>query len=364
MSTQPMARSNSALYPHPFSKAYWKQAAGEFRKTNVLVFAALMIALRVALKPLSIPVGLELRINTAFFINAFGAMVFGPVVAIVAGGITDVLGCMLFPSGPYFLPFILTEIAGSVIFALCFYRTEVTAGRVILSRFCIDFFVNIVMTTPLMVWYYDIFYGRYYAIFDMARIAKNLAMFPLESVLLILFLRAVIPPAQRLGYVHSGVEKLRFTRRNVAVLVALAVVGVLAVAGYSLYSYNNTSLSASYTDEERLERNMSMNDIVRERHPEWTDETVSVIERAMPHFGVPDVVYTVAVYAVDEAQLEANAAEALEKDPASTYGMETLNGYSKSEARGDDALVSLGMATIVVDSGSGEVVSYEDDIAP
>ena len=234
----------------------------------------------------------------------------------------------------------------------------------ILSRFCIDFFVNIVMTTPLMVWYYDIFYGRYYAIFDMARIAKNLAMFPLESVLLILFLRAVIPPAQRLGYVHSGVEKLRFTRRNVAVLVALAVVGVLAVAGYSLYSYNNTSLSASYTDEERLERNMSMNDIVRERHPEWTDETVSVIERAMPHFGVPDVVYTVAVYAVDEAQLEANAAEALEKDPASTYGMETLNGYSKSEARGDDALVSLGMATIVVDSGSGEVVSYEDDIAP
>ena len=105
------------------------------------------------------------------------------------------------------------------------------------------------MTTPLMVWYYDIFYGRYYAIFDMARIAKNLAMFPLESVLLILFLRAVIPPAQRLGYVHSGVEKLRFTRRNVAVLVALAVVGVLAVAGYSLYSYNNTSLSASYTDE-------------------------------------------------------------------------------------------------------------------
>ena len=88
MSTQPMARSNSALYPHPFSKAYWKQAAGEFRKTNVLVFAALMIALRVALKPLSIPVGLELRINTAFFINAFGAMVFGPVVAIVAGGIT------------------------------------------------------------------------------------------------------------------------------------------------------------------------------------------------------------------------------------------------------------------------------------
>ena len=45
MTTSPTTLSNNALYPHPFSKAYWKQAASEFRKTNVLVFAALMIAL-------------------------------------------------------------------------------------------------------------------------------------------------------------------------------------------------------------------------------------------------------------------------------------------------------------------------------
>lgn len=363
MSSNATTLSNNALYPHPFSKAYWKQAAGEFRKTRVLVFAALMIALRVALKPVNIPIGLELKINTAFFINAFGAMVFGPVVAIVAAGITDVLGCMLFPSGPYFLPFILVEMAGSLIFALFFYRAEVTAARVMLARFCIDFFVNIVMTTPLMVLYYDLVMGKYYAVFDMARIAKNLAMFPVESVLLILFMRAVIPPTKRLGYVYSGVEKLRFTHRNIAVLVSLAVVGALAVAGYSLYSYNNTSLSAGYTASERLERNMGMNEIVREKHPELTGETVSVIESAIPHFGVPDIVYSVAVYSVDEAELEANAAEERAKDPESTYGLETLHGYSKSTARGDDALVSLGMATIVVNDDTGEIVSYIDDIA-
>ena len=362
MTTSSTTLSNNALYPHPFSKAYWKQAASEFRKTNVLVFAALMIALRVALKPLSIPVGPDLYINTAFFVNAYGAMVFGPVVALVGGAITDVLGYLAAPTGTYFLPFIFVEMAGSLVFALFFYRAEVTATRVILSRFCIDFFVNVVMTTPIMMLYYSLIMGRYYAIFDLARIVKNLAMFPIESVLLIVFMRAVIPATKRLGYVHSGVEKLRFTKRNVAVLVALAVVGVLAVAGYSVYSYNNTSLSADYTDDERLERNTAMNGIVRENHPELTEETVSIVESAIPHFGVPDVVYSVAVYTVDAQELEANAAEALAKDPESDYGLETLNGYSKSPARSDDALVNIGMATIVVNGDTGEVVSYADDI--
>ena len=37
-------QKSTALYPHPFSKAYWKDAAGELKDTRVLVFAALMIA--------------------------------------------------------------------------------------------------------------------------------------------------------------------------------------------------------------------------------------------------------------------------------------------------------------------------------
>ena len=49
---------NKTLYPHPFSKAYWKDAAGELKDTRVLVFAALMIALRVAMKLVAIPLAI------------------------------------------------------------------------------------------------------------------------------------------------------------------------------------------------------------------------------------------------------------------------------------------------------------------
>lgn len=220
------------LYDTPFSKEYWVQAVSEFRNLRVLLFAALMIALRVALKSVSIPIAANLRINIAFFINAYGAMVFGPVVAIAAAAVSDTLGCLLFPSGPYFFPFILTEIAGSLIFALFLYRTKVTTLRVTLSRFCIDFFVNIVLNTPIMWLYYRMVLGKNYAVFDLMRVVKNLVMFPIESVLLVLFLRVVIPPTRKLGYLVSDIEDLRFTKKSVITLSALAAVGIAAVVLY------------------------------------------------------------------------------------------------------------------------------------
>ena len=224
--------SGATLYKTPFSRDYWAQAASEFKNLKVLIFAALMIALRVALKSVSIPIAANLRINVAFFINAFGAMVFGPVVAIVAAAISDTLGCLLFPTGVYFFPFIFIEIAGSLIFALFFYRTKVTALRVTLSRFCIDFFVNIVLNTPVMWLYYQMILGRNYAIFDALRIVKNLVMFPIESVLLVLFFRVVIPPTQKLGYIPGGADELTFTKKNIIFLAVMTVIGVAAVALY------------------------------------------------------------------------------------------------------------------------------------
>ena len=232
MHTNPDSRK---LYDTPFSKEYWIQAASEFKNLRVLLFAALMIALRVALKSVSIPIAANLRINVAFFINAYGAMVFGPVVAIAAAAVSDTLGCLLFPSGPYFFPFIFTEIAGSLIFALFLYRTKVTTLRVTLSRFCIDFFVNIVLNTPIMWLYYQMVLGRNYAIFDAMRIVKNLVMFPIESVLLVLFLRVTIPPTYKLGYVHSDADSLRFTKKSIIALSALTAVGIAAVALYVAY---------------------------------------------------------------------------------------------------------------------------------
>ncbi len=92
--------------------------------------------------------------------------------------VSDTLGCLLFPSGVYFFPFIFTEMAGSLVFALFLYRARVTATRVILSRFCVDFFVNIVMTSPIMAWYYHVVFNKSYALFQLPDFLRIWLCFP------------------------------------------------------------------------------------------------------------------------------------------------------------------------------------------
>ena len=88
---------STALYSHPFSKAYWCDAAAELKDIRMLVVTALLIALRVALKPLAIPLGPQMSIQTAMLATALGAMIYGPVVAIPAAVISDTIGFMIFP---------------------------------------------------------------------------------------------------------------------------------------------------------------------------------------------------------------------------------------------------------------------------
>lgn len=52
---------STALYATPFSRDYWRDAVAELRDTRMLIFAALMVALRVALKSLGIPVAADLN---------------------------------------------------------------------------------------------------------------------------------------------------------------------------------------------------------------------------------------------------------------------------------------------------------------
>ena len=227
-------QNNIKLFDTPFSKEYWKQAASELKNTKTLIFAALMIALRIALKSVSIYIAADLRISIEFLVNALGAMTFGPVVAIAGAAVSDTLGALLFPSGPYFFLFIFTEIAGSLVFALFFYRTRISVTKVILSRFCTNFFVNIVLQTPIMYLYYQMMLGKTYKIFNLPRMIKNLVLFPVESLLLVLFLRALIPPLKSLGYKVSDISKLHFTKKNIVTLVILTIIGVAAVVIYVL----------------------------------------------------------------------------------------------------------------------------------
>ena len=347
-----MANKNksTALYPHPFSVAYWRDAAAELKDVKMLVITALMIALRIALKPFAIYIGPQMAIQTATLATALGAMIFGPVMAIPAAMVSDTIGFMIFPTGDYFLPFMLTEIASTMFYALCLYRAKPSATRVIVARFLICFVVNVVLQQFIFAWQYTYMGNPAKAkdsimgMMTTARLFKNLFFFPIESVVITLFLKVLVPVTSRIKLTFGGSKGLDFTKKQMAVLLVLLVIGVGSSVGYLDYYYNNNSITKDYSNEEVVQMNHEMHDIIVQKEVYIEKEaTLAVIEYASKPFFGAETTYTVALYEAKEGQVITDK----------------MWSYKKTPASKDETIQRIATVTIVVDNKTGEVLSYE-----
>ncbi len=346
-----MARNRStALYPHPFSRAYWRDAARELSDVRMLVITALMIALRIALKPFAIYIGPQMAIQTATLATALGAMVFGPVIAIPAAIVSDTVGFLLYPTGDYFLPFMLTEIASTMIYALCLYRAKPSATRVILARFLICFVVNVVLQQLIFAWQYTYLGNPEKAkdsilgIMTVARVFKNLFFFPIESVIITLFLKVLVPVTTRAKLTYSGESALSFTKKQVAALVCLFAVGAGSALCYLNYYYNNNSITKDYSAQEVVEMNQKLHGIILENDSSIDESsTVAVIEYASRPFFGKETSYDVALYQA--------------KEGASIT--DNMWGYKKTPASKDETLERIATVKVVTDNAGSEVLSFE-----
>ena len=358
----PRIQKSTTLYAHPFSRSYWRDAAAELKDTRMLVITALLVALRIALKPFAIPVGPQMYIQTPMLATALGGMIFGPVVAIPAAIVSDTIGFIVHPTGEYFLPFVLTEIASTVIYALCLYRSKVSPTRVMLSRFFICSLVNVVLQQLIYAWYY-LFIGNpesamssVLGIMTVSRIFKNLFFFPIETVILTLFLKVLLPITRRAKLTYGPEADMRFTKRQITALVCLVVIGAASAVGYLNYRYNTSSRSADYTTEERVEANRTMTDTVLLHTTDWDDRTVvCIVDSAYRGLFEQETDYTLSVYTLDEdAFTSGQAAD-------SKYTIDTLWAYSKSGPSKDKygSLVKVATAKVTKNEKTGEILFFE-----
>lgn len=217
----------------PFSKAYWKAAVSELKKPGSLVLAALFIALRVAVKAFNIPIPWveNQHIGLDFLVNSVGAMIYGPVVGMLGGAVSDTIGAFLFPQGPYFFPYIFLEMSSSFLFGLFLYRSHLTPSRVILSRFAVTVGCNMLLTPAIMN--LERFYKGKAAVkfFTLSRLVKNVILFPLEALLLVIFLSAVGVVLAKMKVIPASNGKMEIRPKHVILLCVLAAltVGILAL---------------------------------------------------------------------------------------------------------------------------------------
>jgi len=232
---------------------------------------------------------------------------------------------------------------------------------VMLSRFCICFFVNVVLQQFIYAWWY-VYIGNpeqakesILGIMTLSRILKNIAMFPIEAVVLTLFLRFLLPVTKRAKLTYGTDSDMKFTTKHVVTLVVLMAVGIASAVGYLGYRYNTSSRSADYSKEERVANNKAMAQLVLDETEDWDEETVvCIVDSAYRGLFESETDYTVAVYVLDEAAFAAGQAE------DEGYSMDTLWGYSKSGPKKDkyQSLVKVAEAKVVKVEKTGEVLSF------
>ena len=222
-----------------FTMDYWKLASVQLKDIKMMSIAALIVALRIAVKFFKIPLAPGLNISLDAYVNSLGSLVYGPVVGLLVGAVSDVLGCIVTGQmGEYFLPFILVEMMSSFIFALFFWKQKISLTRVIVSKFTVNLVCNIIMTSLFNKWYYYLYFGiekaQAYNVINGARIAKNLIMFPLEATIIVIVLTAALPILTRAKLVNScSVEK----PSNIEFILQIATLTVVSIALVLLYVF-------------------------------------------------------------------------------------------------------------------------------
>jgi len=233
-------QQNQSPLTHPpiLSVAYWRDAAANLKDVRMVALAAMIVALRAVCKMLEIPLAPGLNINVAALFNSVGAMVYGPVVGVVGAIVSDPLGYLLHPDGPYFLPFMLTDMSSSLIFGLFFWRRPLTVSRTMTAKFTVNMVSNVILTSAIMKWYYLVFYGvekaEAYNLINLTRIVKNLVLFPIEAILITVVLGALSPALYRLRMLPNKPD-LHLKVRHYILLAVLTLLAIGLVVFYVVF---------------------------------------------------------------------------------------------------------------------------------
>lgn len=159
---------------------------------NLTIFA-LLIALKIILSRIAgISFGI-FRISFAFIASAMTGYLFGPYLAALAGGLTDIIGFFLFPSGTYFPGYTLTSVIDGLIYGFMLHKKPLSFKRILMMMLMQAVICSLLLNT---LWTSLLLGKAFFAILP-ARILKNLIVVPIESLLLFTILKYLKHPLKQ-----------------------------------------------------------------------------------------------------------------------------------------------------------------------
>ena len=154
-------------------------SAKELKKLKTIVFTALLIAIGIVLGQFSIQITQSMKIGISFIATQLTAMLFGPVVGGIMGGVTDILKFIIKPTGPFLLGYTISAMLGPIIYGILLYKKPISFWRILISKAIVAVLVNLLFGSFLQAHYFG---AAFFALLP-AKLIQQAIQVPIQSIL-------------------------------------------------------------------------------------------------------------------------------------------------------------------------------------
>ncbi|MBP0963173.1 MAG: folate family ECF transporter S component [Oscillospiraceae bacterium] len=162
---------------------------------RLMVVVALLTAMQIIFSRLLSYSVWNMKIGLAFVPVMLAGMVFGPLAGALVGGLSDFIGALLFPIGPYFPGFTLTAALTGAMFGWVLHKRQHfgrVCGVVLFNQLVLGLLVN--------SFWISVLYGSSYTGLLLSRLLQYAILVPIEVIITWIFVRALTPVKSQLGW--------------------------------------------------------------------------------------------------------------------------------------------------------------------
>ncbi|MGY3724159.1 folate family ECF transporter S component [Granulicatella balaenopterae] len=159
----------------------------KLRNVHVLSISAMLTALAIVAIFFKVPIAPSIEVRFQALPIAVAGALFGPGIGASVAGVSDIVGVLIRPSGPFFPGFTISAMLTGMVYGLFLYKKPKSISRILLCQLLISLVINLLLNT----YWLSLLIGKGYWALLPGRVIKEVMMFPILSILQYLIYKKV-----------------------------------------------------------------------------------------------------------------------------------------------------------------------------
>lgn len=198
---------NEALYKTPFHKRFFLDSIKVFKDMKSLITISIILAIVMIFKFIPIPSGFgSLGLTWGFLFLSIACMIYGPFPAFLIGALSDLIGFLIRPTGPFFPGYTLDAMLACFTYAMLLHKTHITFTRCLISRVIVGLIINSLLGSIWHACINSLTFDATISYILYIALPKNIAYLIPQSILMFIVLKAVVPALKATGHIESEVS--------------------------------------------------------------------------------------------------------------------------------------------------------------